>query len=126
MDITNISIKERRKNTTEAGVMVSTTTEFSEVDVQLCKDEQMYFYNRPTGAFTAFVWTDPTYGGTSFTMDSIDDYGWHSWTEKFLDPEEVKQIMFGYLEQLPETGASEENWKAFFCDNLGFDFDTLN
>jgi hypothetical protein len=58
-------------------------------------------------------------------MDSIDDYGWQSWTEKFLEPEEMKQIMLGYLEQLPETGASEENWKAYFCDKLGYGFDTL-
>lgn len=58
-------------------------------------------------------------------MDSVDDYGWISRSGKFLEHEEMKQIMLGYLEQLPETGASEENWKAYFCDKLGYDFDTL-
>ena len=105
---------------------VSTTTTFSEVEVPLCEDAQDCFYERPTAKFNADIWTDPTYGGTQFTMDSIDDYGWSASVDKFLEPEEVKQIMLGYLEQLPAEGASEENWKAYFCDRHGFEFDTLN
>jgi len=121
----DIFIKEQRENATKEGVVVSTTTEFSKVDVPLCEVAQMYFYDRPTAPFTASIWTDPTYGGTSFKMDSIDDYGWISRTDKFLEPEEVKKIMLGYIAQIPEDGASEENWKAYFCDRYGFDFDTL-
>ena len=121
----DIFIKEKRDNARDDGVVVSTTTEFSTVEVPLCEDAQMYFYDRPTARFTAKIWTDPTYGSTGFTMDSIDDYGWSASTKEFLDPEKVKKIMLGYIEQLPDTGASEENWKAYFCDKLGFDFDTL-
>lgn len=121
-----IYIKEQRENATKEGVVVSTTIEFSEVDVPLCKDAQLSFYNRPTGTFTASIWTDPTYGGTSIKMKSIDDYGWVSRTSKFIDPESVKKIMLAYLEQITEAGASKENWKAYFCNKLGFGFDTLN
>lgn len=105
---------------------VSTTTTFSEVVVSLCEEAQDCFYERPTAKFDADIWTDPTYGGTQFKMSSIDDYGWSASKDEFLEPEEVKQIMLGYLEQLPAEGASEENWKAYFCDRHGFEFDTLN
>lgn len=121
----DIFIKEQRENATKEGVVVSTTVEFSEVDVPLCEMAQMYFYDRPTASFTASIWTDPTYGGTNFKMNSTDDYGWISHTDKFLDPEYVKKMMLSYIAQLPEEGASEENWKAYFCDKWGFDFDTL-
>lgn len=104
---------------------VSTTTTFPEVEVPLCEDAQDCFYQCPTAKFNADIWTDPTYGGTQFTMDSIDDYGWSASIDKFLEPEEVKKIMLGYIEQIPAEGASEENWKAYFCDRWGFDFDTL-
>ena len=122
----DIYVKSHNINSSADGKTVNTTTYMSTVEVPLCEDAQIYFYERPTAKFNANVWTDPTYGGTHFTMDSIDDYGWGSGTDNFLEPEEIKQIMLGYLEQLPETGASEENRKAYFCDKLGYDFDTLN
>ena len=126
MHTAGVSIKEQRNLATKEGVVVSSTTEFTEVDVLLCTDAQLSFYNQPTGTFTASVWTDPTYGGTFFKMKSIDDYGWRSRTNKFIESESVKKIMLGYITQIPEDGASTENWKAYFCDKLGFDFDTLN
>lgn len=104
---------------------VSTTTTFSEVEVPLCEEAQICFYQRPTARFNADIWTDPTYGGTQFTMDSIDDYGWSASTDKLLDPEVVKQAMIDYINQVPADGASEENWKSFFCDKMGLEFDTL-
>ena len=112
----DIFVKEVRDNEG-----VSTTTEFSEVDVALCEFAQDCFYDRPTAKFSADIWTDPTYGGTGFHMESIDDYGWSASTEKFLDVEEVKKIMLGYINQLPEDGASEENWKAYFGAIPGFE-----
>lgn len=121
----DIYVKSHNINSSADGKTVNTITYMSTVEVPLCEDAQTYFYERPTAKFNANVWTDPTYGGTQFTMDSIDDYGWSSGTDNLLEPEELKQIMLGYLEQLPETGASEENWKAYFCDKLGYDFDTL-
>lgn len=96
---------------------------FTEVEVPLCEDDQVYFYDRPTAKFRASIFTEPVVGGTSFTMDSIDDYGWVSHSDKILEPENVKALMIGYLDQIPETGASVENWKSYFCDKLGCDFD---
>lgn len=107
------------------GRLASTQTKFSEVEVPLCEEAQDYFYDRPTAKFGANVWKEPTHGGTSFFMDSVDDYGWCSRTEEKLESSKVKEIMVGYIEQLPECGASEENWKEYFCGKLGFDFDSL-
>ena len=121
----DIYVKSHNINSSADGKTVNTTTYMSEVEVPLCEAAQGYFYYRPTAKFSACVWTEPANGGTRFKMDSVDDYGWISRSGKFLEPEEMKQIMLGYLEQLPETGASEENWKAYFCDKLGYDFDTL-
>lgn len=104
--------------------IATTQIKFSEVEVPLCEESQGYFYDRPTAKFGANVWTD-THGGTSFFMDSVDDYGWCSRTKEKLESSKVKEIMVGYIEQLPEGGASEENWKEYFCGKLGFDFDTL-
>lgn len=104
--------------------IASTQIKFSEVEVPLCEEAQGYFYDRPTAKFDASVWTDKD-GGTSFFMDSVDDYGWCSRTKEKLDDSKVKEIMVGYIEQLPEGGASEENWKEYFCGKLGFDFGTL-
>lgn len=98
---------------------------FTEVEVPLCEDDQVYFYDRPTARFHASIFTEPVVGGTSFTMDSIDDYGWASHSDKILDPEKVKALMIGYLDQIPETGASEENWKDYFCETLGFTFEVI-
>lgn len=105
--------------------IASTQIKFSEVEVPLCEEAQGYFYDRPTAKFGANVWTEPTHGGTSFFMDSVDDYFWCSRTKEKLEDSKVKEIMVGYIEQLPEGGASEENWKEYFCGKLGFDFDTL-
>lgn len=107
------------------GMYANTKITFSEVEVPICEEAQDYFYDRPTAKFGASVWTEPKYGGTSFFMDSVDDYGWRSHTEEKLESSKVKEIMVGYIEQLPEGGASEENWKEYFCGKLGFDFDTL-
>ena len=117
----NKVVEERFPN----GQIASTNIKYSEVEVPLCEEAQGYFYDRPTAQFGANVWTDPQHGGTSFFMDSVDDYGWCSSTDKMLEASRVKEIMVGYIEQLPEDGASEENWKAYFCGKLGFDFDTL-
>ena len=95
---------------------------FTEVEVPLCKDDQVYCYDCPNGKFRAAIFTEPVVGGTSFMMGSIDDYWWVSYSDKILDPEKVKALMIGYLDQIHETGASEENWKAYFCDKLGCDF----
>lgn len=121
----DIYVKSHNINSSADGKTVTTTTYMSDVEVPLCEDDQVYFYDRPTAKFHASIFTDPVVGGTSFTMDSIDDYGWSSHSDKILDPEKVKALMIGYLDQIPETGASEENWKAYFCDKLGYDFDTL-
>ena len=75
---------------------------FTEVEVPLCEDAQVYFYDRPTAKFKASIFTEPVAGGTSFTMDSIDDYGWSSHSDKILDPEKVKALMIGYLDQIPK------------------------
>ncbi len=104
------------------GMAPSTNIKFSEVEVPLCESAQDYFYDRPTAKFGANVWTEPTHGGTSFFMDSVDDYYWCSRTKEILEDSKVKEIMVGYIEQLPEGGASEENWKEYFCGKLGFDF----
>lgn len=101
------------------------TIRFTDVEVPLCEDDQVYFYDRPTAKFHASIFTEPVVGGTSFTMDSIDDYGWSSHSDKILDPEKVKALMIGYLDQIPETGASEENWKDYFCETLGFTFEVI-
>lgn len=121
----NIYVKSHNINSSADGKTVTTTTYMSDVEVPLCEDDQVYFYDRPTAKFHASIFTDPVVGGTSFTMDSIDDYGWSSHSDKILDPEKVKALMIGYLDQIPETGASEENWKDYFCETLGFTFEVI-
>lgn len=98
---------------------------FTEVEVPLCKDDQVYCYDCPNGKFRAVIFTEPVVGGTNFIMGSIDDYVWSSHSDKILDPEKVKALMIGYLDQIPETGASEENWKDYFCETLGFTFEVI-
>lgn len=121
----DIYVKSHNINSSADGKTVNTTTYMSEVEVPLCEVAQGYFYDRPTAKFSAYVWTEPVNGGTRFKMDSVDDYAWISRSGKFLEPEEMKQVMIDYINQVPADGASEENWKSFFCDKMGFEFDTL-
>jgi len=123
---TVVTVNEAVDNMYPNGMYANTKIKFSEVEVPLCEEAQYYFYDRPTAKFGASVWTEPKHGGTSFCMDSVDDYGWVSRTKETLETSKVKEIMVGYIEQLPDGGASEENWKEYFCGKLGFDFfDTL-
>jgi len=95
-------------------------TMMSSVDVPLCEDARIDFYDRPVGRFFGKVWTEPRYAGTFFHMDSVDDFFWTASTKKLLSVDEIKELMVEYLKQVPETGASEENWKEFF-KNHGLD-----
>ena len=128
-NVTNIFFKESKENRNN---IVFSKIVSSDVDVPLAKSEQINFdYPPALFIFNACICTDPKYGGTQFSAynkesayDEEGGYGWISGTEKFLKPEEVKQIMIGYIEQIPEEGASEENWVSYFCDKYGFDFFT--
>lgn len=119
---TLVTVNKVVENKYPDGTLASINIKFSEVEVPLCEEAQECFYDRPTARFGANVWTKPQHGGTSFFMDSVDDYYWCSRTKEILDEAKVKEIMVGYIEQLPEDGASEENWKEYFCGKLGFNF----
>ena len=96
-----------------------------DVEVKLAYKEQPFFYNRSTANFHLFA-TDEYTNIKPYvhaTMLSIYDASWDadadlesSFDEQFFD-----ELFELYLAQIPETGATRENFKDFF-ESYGFEF----
>lgn len=92
-----------------------------ETDVKLDYKEQPSFYNQSTAVFKVFAtdeWKQPY---VKFMVLSIDDTAWDADLYYSADEHFCDTLFERYLNQIPITGVTLENFKEFF-GSLGFDF----
>lgn len=96
--------------------------------IPLAPKEQGCFYGRPTADIHIHARTEPkgkdSYNYTKVIVNSIDDFEWGAWIEAVpFTGQELWSMQKDYIEQLPKTGATEENFRDFFASRGFTSFD---